>query len=163
LGCGYRRVSPGIVRLAGLLDEHGDAVEADLTRYYQTDLRDLWRGDLTYRRLAVLIAGLPQESLTKTALRNATPVVDLSEQAATNDYGPWSQVEMLLAELVDTMHWLQWAKTKDGSDNKNPPKPFPRPGVDRSPVVMQDGKPVMNAKIYDMLQYVRENQGAAPV
>ena len=31
----------------------------------------------------------------------------------------WNTNSMLLAELVDTVHWLQWVKTKDGQRNRN--------------------------------------------
>lgn len=41
----------------------------------------------------------------------------------------WSLDALLLAEVADSLKWLQWAKTKDGQRNRNPPKPIPRPGV----------------------------------
>jgi hypothetical protein len=44
----------------------------------------------------------------------------------------WTIQNMLLAELVDVAHWLQWAKTKDGQRNRNRPPPVPRPGVGTS-------------------------------
>ncbi|WP_198940488.1 hypothetical protein [Micromonospora sp. CB01531] len=49
----------GILSLARLIRDHADAVEADLQRYYQIDLADLWRGRLTLRRLATLLRYLP--------------------------------------------------------------------------------------------------------
>lgn len=45
------------------------------------------------------------------------------------DRAGWTTTGMLLAELVDTAHWLQWAKTRDGQRNRNQPKRVPRPGV----------------------------------
>lgn len=42
-----------------------DAVEADLQRFYQIDIRDRWlRGPhrLTFRRMGVLLQNLPQEA-----------------------------------------------------------------------------------------------------
>lgn len=51
-----------------LLREHEDAVEADLQRYYQIDIADLWRGGLTVRRLSVLIQHLPADSAVAAAV-----------------------------------------------------------------------------------------------
>lgn len=51
-----------MTRLAWLLHNKPGQLEADLQRYYQIDLRDLWRGDLTWRRICVLIRHLPAES-----------------------------------------------------------------------------------------------------
>lgn len=39
-----------------------------MQRFYGVDLADLWRGGLSVRRLAVLIAGLPPESATSAAV-----------------------------------------------------------------------------------------------
>lgn len=41
----------------------------------------------------------------------------------------WGLTEMLTADMVDSLRWLIWAKTKDGQKGRNPPKPVPRPGV----------------------------------
>jgi hypothetical protein len=46
-------------------------VEADLARWYNIDYRDRWRGDLTLRRLLVLIRYLPDESALSTLMRKA--------------------------------------------------------------------------------------------
>lgn len=54
--------------LGALLREHSDAVEADLQRYYQIDLADLWRGGLNVRRLSVLIQFLPSDSAVAAAV-----------------------------------------------------------------------------------------------
>jgi hypothetical protein len=40
----------------------------------------------------------------------------------------WALNEHLLAEVADTQRLLLWAKTKDGSKNRNRPKPIERPG-----------------------------------
>lgn len=58
--------------LVALLRAHGDAVEADLLRFYRVDLGDLYRGELSLRRLSVLIKHLPSESATVRA-RSALP------------------------------------------------------------------------------------------
>lgn len=39
-----------------------DVVEADLQRFYGVDFADYWRGELSIRRLSVLIHHLPPES-----------------------------------------------------------------------------------------------------
>ncbi|WP_052372591.1 DUF5361 domain-containing protein [Nocardia otitidiscaviarum] len=41
----------------------------------------------------------------------------------------WGLKEMLLADMVDSLRWLVWAKTKDAQKGRNRPKPVPRPGV----------------------------------
>ena len=97
---------------------------------------------------------MPAESLTKTALRNATPDDDLVAATQSADYGAWSQTDMLLADIADRLAWLLWAKTKDAETGKNPPKPYPRPGVKREGVV--------DAKVINLLDYMRDHHGAAP-
>ncbi|MFE5332569.1 hypothetical protein ACFRCG_39945 [Embleya sp. NPDC056575] len=63
----------GIAGLAHLLREHGEAIEADLLRYYQVDLLDLYRGEMSWRRLRVLIRYLPVESATSRAMQPRDP------------------------------------------------------------------------------------------
>lgn len=46
------------------------------------------------------------------------------------EHADWTPENMLLAEVVDSLHWLVWAKTENGSKNRNQPKPIPRPGVE---------------------------------
>lgn len=48
-------------------------MEADLQRFYGADYRDRWRGDLTLRRLLVLIRHLPPESALSAELRGGEP------------------------------------------------------------------------------------------
>lgn len=45
------------------------------------------------------------------------------------DRAGWDRQNMLLAEIADSLTWLRWAKTKDGSRGRNRPKAIPRPGV----------------------------------
>lgn len=59
----------GICGLVQLLREHGEAIEADLLRYYQVDLLDLYRGEMSWRRLRVLVRHLPLESATARAIQ----------------------------------------------------------------------------------------------
>lgn len=118
----------------------------------------MWTGELSWRRLGVLVRHLPPESATKTALRNAAPEEDLQQAVsdAEREYGPWSQSEMLLAEMVDLLRWLQWAKTEAAEKKQPPPDPFPRPGVNRKPAAKA------NAQVINLLEYVRSHNGASP-
>lgn len=68
-----------------LLREHEDAVEADLQRYYNLDLAELYTGGLSLRRVSVLIANLPAGSAVWSALHNIP-------------YG-WTLTDLLLADL----------------------------------------------------------------
>lgn len=45
------------------------------------------------------------------------------------DKADWGKTNMLLADAVDALKWLVWAKTRDGSKNRNQPTPIERPGV----------------------------------
>lgn len=64
-------------------------------------------------------------------------------RAMNPDTYMWGIQEQLLAEAVDTLHWLKWAKTK-GATQKPPqgmPEPIPRPGIkptDSSEVIKFD-------------------------
>jgi hypothetical protein len=51
----------------------------------------------------------------------------LSFEREPND-AAWDLNAHLLAEVVDSLRLLLWAKTKDGSKNRNRPKPVDRPG-----------------------------------
>lgn len=102
------------------------------------DLRDLHRPNggpsrLTWRRLRTLIEGLPPESATWTAIRNATPVDELADLAEESEpeKAPWSRQEMLTAQLVDAVnngtYILKLAHSDKGAQVK-PPVPVRRPG-----------------------------------
>jgi hypothetical protein len=128
-----RRGGPGILSLAGLLRQHGEAVEADLA-WRGVDLRDLWRpgGRLTWRRLGVLVRHLPPESATLTALRVATPADVLAEQARDADpaRGQWSQDQMLAAAQLDVLRLILHVQlVANGAKTGKPPTPTPRPGI----------------------------------
>jgi Family of unknown function (DUF5361) len=62
----------------------------------------------------------------------------------------WSRTDMLLADIADSLHWLQWAKTKDGARNRSRPQPIPRPGV-RTPGNAAKPKPSPLSKIKQTL------------
>ncbi|HAF73299.1 MAG TPA: hypothetical protein DCL06_11290 [Corynebacterium variabile] len=73
---------------------HPLEIERDLQRFYRIDYRDRWRpgggtSQLTYRRLLVLLDGLPAESEFRAAVLDVSPV---------------SRIELRLVEL-----WESWA------------------------------------------------------
>lgn len=112
---GHRAVHGGGIRgLHRLLTEHGEALEADLAQYYGIDLRDLFRGSLTWRRLGVLIRGLPVDSRLTGTLPRSEPVDDAAETVAR-----WSHIEYLLADLYDLLVAVH---------SKDKQTPYPRPG-----------------------------------
>lgn len=93
------------------------------------------RGEMTSRRLRVLIERLPSESATMTALRNAMPPEEYEAQARKGkpEEGRWSQTEQLLAGITDSLHQLEYilvAVNHDGKGRKpKRPEPMRRPGV----------------------------------
>jgi hypothetical protein len=95
---------------------------------------DAWRpgSALTARKLNVLIGQLPPESATMTALRVATP--EAAEKVAAGldpAKAPWSQMEMLLASLIDAVRRVEWmyASVHAKSSPPRAPDPIIRPGV----------------------------------
>jgi|GEM_PF-2455522 len=105
--------------------------------HYRVDVRDLWRpgggeSRLTWRLLGNLVRHLPPESATKTALRNQMSEAELKRAAEEADpsHGQWSQLEMLVAQLIDTVRWLvHITAVAHGGRRGKPPEPVPRPGV----------------------------------
>jgi hypothetical protein len=90
---------------------------------------------MSWRRLRVVIQGLPPESRTMTALRAA---MTEQEQAAAEAIEPdpeaerWSLLEHLVAMLIDvqrqSLHAFFLANS-DGGSKGEAPKPIPRPGL----------------------------------
>jgi hypothetical protein len=130
-----RPESGGIASLAALIEQHCGAVEADLA-FRGIDLRDLWRGDLTWRRLAVLVAALPPESATKTAVREALSPAQRATLPQRQGHGPWSHSELLLAAIVDRLALLLWQNAGKASAPK--PAPVPRPGIEQPHRVLSE-------------------------
>lgn len=111
-------------------------MEADLLRYFGTDLRDLWRGGLSYRRLWVLLKELPVDSSTQTRLRDAANA-ELEELVAAPpdqpaQFGPWALTNYQLAALTDEVAWLRFVIARaNGAEDYPQPTPVPRPGLNR--------------------------------
>jgi hypothetical protein len=105
----------GIAGLVAFLREHGAAIEADLQHHYGVALSDLTTGRLSWRRLKVLIDGLPRTSNLVRAIHG--------------DDADWGIAEHLLALNYDAAQVANWQRSADGAKGRNRPKPFPRPGV----------------------------------
>lgn len=108
-GPGHQR--GGIGGLVALLSEHGEAIEADLQRYYGLALGDVTTGRLSWRRLRVLVAQLPPDSALARALNG--PAAD------------WAPTEYLLAHVVDLLAWSNYQRAH-GKGRR--PRPVARPG-----------------------------------
>lgn len=87
------------------------------------DLRDLGRG-LSYRRLGVLVAGLPSDSaLARKLAREVTEPGEMTEQ---EEALAWRLEHHLLALIVDLLAGANWQR---GGGKGGKPKPLRRPGV----------------------------------
>ena len=107
-------------------------MEADLQRYYGVDLRDLWRGGLSLRRMGVLVVGLPAESLTMSALMPLIPEGGESDKPDRQ----WSTEAQLLASVVDAVTSLTHVYVA-GHSKTSPPRwqPIKRPSDKRKPTI----------------------------
>jgi hypothetical protein len=77
----------------------------------------------------VLIEHLPPESATMTAIRNDNPDI-VTEDGPDPAEGRWSQLEMLLASVVDELRYLRYEyRTANGDKKSKTPNPIARPGV----------------------------------
>ncbi|MFJ6237937.1 hypothetical protein ACIQH0_28105 [Streptomyces griseus] len=86
---------------------------------------------MSLRTMRIWIEHLPQESATKTAMRNAVPD-DVMAQASNNyrpDKGQWSRLETLVAQLTDEV--IRGRNATIAVAGGTPPEfvPTPRPGV----------------------------------
>lgn len=107
-----------------------------MLRYYNgVDLLDVHRGEMSWRRLRVLIQHLPSESSTWTALRNELTPQQLAEQAEKGEpeKGRWSQLEQLVAANVDAIRRVEWVlqcvNIEQKSKRPDAPEPMRRPGA----------------------------------
>jgi hypothetical protein len=115
-----------------LVDEHCEAITADLARYYQRRVTDLFTGGMTYFELAALLAHLPMESAYRTAVRDSftdEELAEMSEQATDRAHGPWTREALLLAASFDALRQLSHIQVARAGVQQDPPQPLPRPGV----------------------------------
>lgn len=97
MGGALRGGAGGIAGLLRLLREHGEAVEADLQRYYGIRLGELVTGALTFRRLGTLVRNLPIESALGS-------VIEIDTAAVRDAARPrWRHGDYLLADLWDLL------------------------------------------------------------
>lgn len=128
----------GLIGLHVLLGKYSEDVEADLL-WRGIDLRGLWTGELSWRRLKILIDHLPPESATKTAIREELGDDFLSAMVIDADvpapHGPWSRLETLVATVADSVNDLAFITVSLAMGEKakrpDPPARTPRPGVKR--------------------------------
>jgi hypothetical protein len=96
------------------------------------DVAEVWRDRMSLRRLAVLLEHLPPESATVTALRGELPAAERERRArqADPEAGRWSQQELLLASIGDSLRRLEYYFLRvNGATRLDKPQPMPRPGV----------------------------------
>lgn len=103
-----------------------------------------------------LIEHLPPESASKTAARDEADPADLARLPAPKGHGPWSAVEMRLADVIDQLSWVTYAIYHSQGGKPKRPKPYPRPGV------ADQNKPrQVGGRALAYLQRLRANRGAA--
>ncbi|WP_172381523.1 hypothetical protein [Streptomyces sp. MNP-20] len=92
------------------------------------DLLGWYRGELSSRRLAVLVRHLPRDSAFRLAHEG--------------EAAGWSLGDQLLAAVVDHLAVANWMFASVNRDEDEappePPQPVPRPGVDEA---VPDGAP----------------------
>ncbi|MFI2210013.1 hypothetical protein [Streptomyces sp. NPDC020141] len=95
------------------MDEHAEALEADLLRHYGLDLLDWHRGRLSSRRLAVLLRHLPRDSAVARELHG--------------EAAEWSPTDYLLAQVIDQLAESNWMFATVNRDEDSDPLDFPKP------------------------------------
>lgn len=122
----FWRRAGGIAGLRRFLTEYGEAVEWDVQHYWPgRSIKELYRGEMTWRELKVFLRYLPHDSATARAVRGASPEEEL-----------WTLVPQLLAAAVDAIRENTFATIKLHGDPKRtgrlePPAPISRPGVEQ--------------------------------
>lgn len=113
----------GISGLVELIQEHGEALDADLQHYYRLSLSDWAAGRVTTRRLGVLLAGLPAEgtALHRKMLRQPGPK---KKSEPPEDW--WTPERSFQAMLINLFRGYIWARSDP--DRRGPaPEPIGPP------------------------------------
>jgi len=100
-----------------VLGAHPEAVEASLLAEYQRDgIAEFWRGEITLRRLRVMVENLSDGSAAVVAARG---------------HG-WGAGEYALANLNDVVaQLLEVTRAVNSKDTEfHAPEPYPRPGAE---------------------------------
>ncbi|WP_037183836.1 DUF5361 domain-containing protein [Rhodococcoides fascians] len=100
-------------------EEYGEAAYYELLRFDKRP-EQLGTDALPWVAAKIILKFAPDDSPLKT-LVNPDVVWDLHAQ--------------LLAETVDTLRWLRWAKTTAAQHHRDQPEPIPRPGVEAKEVI----------------------------
>lgn len=133
-----------MIGLGALVVEHFDAVEADFARFYGLDLSAiLWGPEpVTYRRLAVLVRGIPWESALGFSTGNYRP-----------GWGPTEELLAVLAELVDAgnrlffrVHAKRGASQPKPIEITRPPDPNEVP-KQRRPATSEDLRAIFGGAV----------------
>lgn len=114
----------GIARLIRVIDQHGDALEADLIKD-NLRLRDCPSEGFDWRDLRIYVKHVGAESNLYKAM--------FPESAG------WNVTTQLLAAITDVAHWFQWVRA--GAEGE-PPQRITRPGVTNKPKARQKGTPM---------------------
>lgn len=105
----------GILSLDILIEAHRTPLEYDLIAL-GLRLRDLGTADLTWSDLWAICKHSPPGSALARAL---------------NPADEWRLGELLLADIADSLRWIQWSKTRAAQRaGARPPRRIPRPGVE---------------------------------
>jgi hypothetical protein len=145
------------------VDEFSEELEADIAHHYPgEDLRDVFRDrggrtNLTWRRLDVLVKGLPRESLSKTRMRDEIEVEPTDEEPK---HGPWSLENYQLADLIDRVNLLTRTLVQVNSKDGNIEGEFVP--VARPQMKIRRAVDESNAReAYDFLESIRQQHREA--
>lgn len=144
-----------------LVDEFCEELEADLA-HQGVDLRDVFRprggpSGLTWRRLGVLVKGLPRTSLLMTRMRDEIEV-DVSDDDEPK-HGPWSLDNYQLADLIDRVNLLTMTLVQVNDGKADEFVPIPRPQMKIRRVVDESNAEV----VFDFLESIRQQHRDAVV
>jgi hypothetical protein len=118
--------------VARVIREFQDELEADLLEFFGVDLLDLWRGQLSLRRIGVLIDSLMRKTGRSVLLM------------AMDERSSWSESDYLLARVSDALELSNFlfikANAGEDADDLETPTPIPRPG---DPEPQPEPAPVM--------------------